>query len=237
MAGKRKKPSLIRRWKNGWIYTDRTAFRWRFNAWFDMLILDHGLIRLFWTNSEHIADGVWRMNQPDPFRIARMKKRGIKAILNLRGETLHSAYLLEREACAELGLDLIDVKMESRNLPDLRSIKKLDAIFETIARPFAFHCKSGADRAGFISALYLLLRTDAPVGEAKKQLSWKYMHFKRSSTGILDFVLDTYAADTAEDPISFRDWLETKYNPARLHAAFKSHRAADALVDKVLMRE
>ena len=40
------------------------------------------------------------------------------------------------------------------------------------------HCKSGADRAGLMSALYLILNQDVSVDKAKNQLSLKYLHFE-----------------------------------------------------------
>ena len=47
------------------------------------------------------------------------------------------------------------------------------------------HCKSGADRAGLMAALYLLIAKQ-PAREAVKQLTWKYGHVKQAKTGVLD---------------------------------------------------
>ena len=51
------------------------------------------------------------------------------------------------------------------------------------------HCKSGADRAGLMSALYLILNQNVSVDKAKNQLSFKYLHLKHAKTGILDAFL------------------------------------------------
>ena len=37
--------------------------------------------------------------------------------------------------------------------------------------------------------------------------------------------------------MSFREWVETRYEPAALMAEYKSGGAADLFVDKVLRRE
>ena len=123
-----------------------------------MLVFDHGMLRKLWRNEHEVEGGVWRSSQPDPGMVRRLAGRGFKAILNLRGATEYGSYLLEREACRAAGIELVDFKLTSRSLPSREEILALDAIFARLPRPFLMHCKSGADRAGFAAALYLLLR-------------------------------------------------------------------------------
>ena len=225
-----------RRWKEGWA-GDLDAPGARRKAAIDKLVFDHGLLRKAWRNEHEIDVGVWRSNQPDPGMIRRLKAQGFKAILNLRGETQWGSYLLEREACRAAGIELVDFKLSSRKLPSREEILALDRIFAGLPRPFLMHCKSGADRAGFAAALYLLLQRDQPVAVAQEQLSWKYLHLRGAATGVLHFLLERYAADTAETPMAFRDWVATRYEPEALMAEYRSDGAADFLVDRVLGRE
>jgi protein tyrosine/serine phosphatase len=225
-----------RRWKDGWI-GDIDAPGARRNATIDMLVFDHGLLRKVWRNEHEIAPGVWRSNQPDPAMIRRLAGQGVKAILNLRGATEYGSYLLEREACKMAGIELVDFKLTSRALPSREDVLALDALFARLPRPFLMHCKSGADRAGFAAALYLLLRGELPAEEAGRQLSWRYLHLRSAATGVLHFLLERYAADSAREPMSFRDWIERRYDPEALTAAYKGSAAADFLVDRVLRRE
>lgn len=225
-----------RRWKEGWA-GDLDAPGARRKAAIDMLVFDHGLLRKAWRNEHEIDVGVWRSNQPDPGMIRRLKSQEFKAILNLRGETQWGSYLLEREACRAAGIELVDFKLSSRKLPSREEILALDRIFAGLPRPFLMHCKSGADRAGFAAALYLLLQRDQPVAVAQEQLSWKYLHLRGAATGVLHFLLERYAADTAETPMAFRDWVATRYEPEALMAEYRSDGAADFLVDRVLGRE
>ena len=74
------------------------------------------------------------------------------------------------------------------------------------------HCKSGADRAGFASVLYLLVIEGRPMPEARKMLGVKYIHLKWSRTGILDFILDLYETRNAQSPIGFEDWVANEYD-------------------------
>lgn len=226
-----------RRWKDGWVAAGLAAPGGRRKATIDMLVFDHGLLRKVWPNEHRVAEGVLRSNQPDPARIRRLAGQGVKAILNLRGATEYGSYLLEREACAAAGIELADFKLSSRVLPTRAELLALDALFERLPRPFLMHCKSGADRAGFAAALYLLLRGEVTAAEAREQLSWRYLHLKSGSTGILHFLIDRYAADAETEPMSFRGWVERRYDPAALTAAYRSDAVSDFIVDRVLGRE
>ena len=54
---------------------------------------------------------------------------------------------------------------------------------------------------------------------------------------MLHFLLERYGADSAAEPMGFREWVETRYDPEALMAEYRSGGAADLLVDKVLRRE
>jgi protein tyrosine phosphatase (PTP) superfamily phosphohydrolase (DUF442 family) len=225
-----------RRWKDGWI-GDLEAPGARRNAAIDMLVFDHGLVRKAFRNEHEVDRGVWRASQPDPGAIRRLAGRGFQAVLNLRGETEFGSYLLEREACRAVGMELVDFKLSSRSLPGREEILALDAIFARLPRPFLMHCKSGADRAGFAAALYLMLQKGLAPEEAQRQLSWRFGHLRGAATGVLHFLLERFAADRKREPMTFRTWVETRYDPEALMAEYRSGGAADFVVDKLLRRE
>ena len=188
-------------------------------------LVDHGILRTFWTNLFQIAPGVWRSNQPSPKRLDVYRKMGIKTVLNLRGQTSRSPYLFEEVACRELGLKLINHKLSARKLVGKKELLSLLDTFETIEKPFVMHCKSGADRAGLAAALYLLHIEGASIKEAKKQLSFKYIHLSHTQTGILDQILKAYATDTRDAPMPIRKWIEKRYDKKRLQNDFAQRRA------------
>lgn len=196
----------------------RRAALWHFH------LMDHAFLRVLWRNMGQVAPGVWRSNQPSPGRIKRYADMGIKTIINLRGASEASHYLLEEEASREHGIELVSVPIAARRLVVKRHLLRLLDLFETVERPFLMHCKSGADRAGLASALYLMHIEGKPVEEAKRQLSLRHLHLKNDNTGVLDFMLDRYAADTAETPMPIREWIETRYDHKALNAAFAQSR-------------
>jgi len=187
-------------------------------------LMDHAFLRVLWTNQDEIAPGVWRSNQPSPKRLERVKALGINTIITLRGDAPMSHYLLEKEACDALGITLVTTSLSARALVHPNHLLKLLDLFDTVEKPFLLHCKSGADRAGLASALYLMHVEGVPVEEAAKQLSFRYLHLNNDSTGILDFMLQAYADDVKHTPMPIREWLSTRYDPAALTKAFEAKR-------------
>lgn len=190
-----------------------------YNLWFD-----HAILRTVWTNFFEVAPGVYRSNHPTHARFEKMREMGIKTVLNLRGAAGAAHYLTEKESCEQLGLTLIDCNLMARDAAPRKNILDLIHAFRTIERPFVMHCKSGADRAGLASAIYLMVIEGRPVSEARKMLSVKYIHLKWSKTGILDFILDTYEAREAETGIGFEDWIRTEYDRDEIRAAYRARR-------------
>jgi protein tyrosine/serine phosphatase len=226
---------------------DRTAFsamprlngRWaRLRAHLAASVADHGLLRAVYQNRFEIAPGVFRSNQPTPGHLARAKRLGVRTVVNLRG-TSDSAgyYLLERDACAALGLRLIDFPVHSRELPSAPTVRAAVELFGRIDYPALFHCKSGADRVGFVSALYLMVHENRPVEEAMRQLSLRYGHWRRSKTGVLDRFFESFRDYQRRTGGDFSHWLDEDYDPARLQRDFHDNRLATLLVDDVLKRE
>ncbi len=187
---------------------------------------DHGVLRGLWHNFSMIAPGAYRSNHPDHKRFAAYAAQGIKTILNLRGVGKGAPYVLEAESCAAVGLNLVSVQLSARRAPKKVNLLELFEAFETMQRPFLIHCKSGADRTGLAGALYLMTQEGVPLEQARRQLSFRYLHIKRSSTGILDHFLDTYAARNAQSPIDIITWVKTEYDQDALTESFAAKRAA-----------
>jgi protein tyrosine/serine phosphatase len=120
---------------------------------------DHGFLRYRFRNLHRISDEMYRANQPSPEHIARYAKElGLKTILNLRGDSPKGYYLLEKEACARHGIQLVDFQMFSREIPSPEKVLEAKHLFDSIAYPALMHCKSGADRAGIMAVLYMHFR-------------------------------------------------------------------------------
>ena len=110
------------------------------------------------------------------------------------------------------------------------------ALFNSIQTPAMMHCKSGADRAGLMSALYLLIVEARPVREAARQLAWKYGHVRQAKTGLLDAFFAAYAP-YEDDGVAFFDWVDNIYDPDEITRNFQARGWAVRLTDTILRRE
>ena len=154
---------------------------------------------------------------PTPQRIKKYSKLGIKTIINLRGVRKDGGWLLENEACQKHNIKLIDFRARSRAAPEKEMITKADKLFQSIEFPVLIHCKSGADRAGIMCAIYMLAYAQTIPSIAKEQLSWKFLHVKNK--------------------IKFMEWVKKQYDPNKLETSFRSVWWANRLLDDVLKRE
>lgn len=206
-------------------------------VWKDYWWNDHAFLRKNFHNEHEISPGVWRSNQPSPDQLAVWKDLGIKTVLNLRGDVNASFTALEKKACRDLGLDLRFFKVESRGAPDPVIMRELEKAFQEVEYPILMHCKSGADRAGLAASLFKYLIDGSSIEEAKKQLSFKYLHISAGKTGILGHFWRKFEQAHKETNIEFWDWVENHYDREKLWNDFKPTPAGNWLVENLLHRE
>jgi protein tyrosine/serine phosphatase len=210
----------------------------RFKTYADYLWNDHAYLRLGFQNAHWISDELVRTNQPWPHQLAAWKDKGVKTIVNLRGGFDASFHALEKDACARLGLELVDFTITSREVPIRERVLGAKRLYETIAYPALIHCKSGADRAGIMSVLYMHFRKGLPIREALAQLDLKYLHVKQGKTGVLDYVFERYLVEGEPAGMSFLEWVESPmYDPAGMKADFRAGMLGSVLTEKLLRRE
>jgi len=204
--------------------------------WIELIFKDHGFLRVYWHNKHQIAPEMWRCNQPAPGRIKAAAADGIKTIINLRGPRDDGGWRLEAEACAQTGITLLDFTARSRAAPDKAMLHAARALFAEAELPAMMHCKSGADRAGLMAALYLLIVEKRPARQAAAQLAWKYGHVKQAKTGLLDAFFAAYFP-YEDRGMAFFDWVDNVYDPEQITRDFKAKGWAVRLTDDILSRE
>jgi protein tyrosine/serine phosphatase len=209
----------------------------RVRAWANMLLVDHGVFRLVYLNKHRVSDRLWRSAQPAPHQLARLKAEGVRTIVNLRGGREHGSWQLQKDACDRLGLHMAEFVVRSRGAPDPATILNAKTFFERLEYPVVLHCKSGADRAGFVAALFLILHEGRPVAEALRQLSLRYGHFRFAKTGILDAFFERYRVEGEARGLSLVDWVQQVYDPEALERDFRPSFWSDLVVDRLIRRE
>ena len=194
----------------------------RFWAHVHFQLMDHAFLRIFWNNFHKVSDGVYRANQPSPSHLKSYKKLGIRSVLSLRGPANQSYALFEEEYCKKLDLNLAYTPISSSSAPAPELLINIINVMRELPKPFVLHCKSGADRAGLVSALYLIAEKKRSVNEAKRQLSFKYLHLDFTKTGILDYIFGVFSERLEIGNINFLDWLKKEYNAEILNSSYKS---------------
>jgi protein tyrosine/serine phosphatase len=209
----------------------------RAHAWLDLLLVDHGLLRLFYRNRHAVTPRFWRSAQPTPADLKYIKAKGVKTVICVRSGQAIGAWPLEKEACEKLGLELHKVKIRGRVAPRRSDLLDLVDLLASLSYPALVHCKSGADRSGFVSAIYLIAIEGRSIDEGLAQLSLRFGHLRYSRAGILCEVIEAFRRDAAASGIGFRQWVETSYDAAAVSSRFRPRRLSSAIADFLLRRE
>lgn len=207
-------------------------------AW--AMVAEHNAINLFRSNFHEVDPGrFYRSAQPTTYQLRKyINAHGIKTVINLRrfkGRTTLGA--LEERVCNQMGVKMISIKAYSRQMPRTQILKEFKEVFQNIEYPALIHCKSGADRAGLGSALYLHFEKGVPL-EKTGQLSFlPYGHIKGGRTGLIDHFVELYAKEIKNgfngDVISFSETLDYK----KIENDFKPTAFWNGIVEYVLRRE
>jgi protein tyrosine/serine phosphatase len=198
---------------------------------------DHAYVRLARTNAHWLSDEMVRASQPWPHQVKAWRDRGIRTIVTLR-HGVDSHHILEQEACDKYGIKLVYFIVWSREAPTKEQVLGAKELFDSIEYPAMMHCKSGSDRAGVMSVLYMHFRRKKPISEAIKQLHLRFGHVRQSNTGVLDYCFEKYLNEIEPLGLSFEGWVcSPDYDPVAIKRDFRAQLWANVLTDKLLRRE
>jgi len=178
---------------------------------------------VFGGNFHAVAEGqCYRSAQPSAGNLTRIVRRhGIRTVINLRGlqddEEEEPWYPIEIRTARALGVKLVHVGLWSFTPPEREEFRLLVRSLADDPGPFLIHCHSGSDRTGLAAALFLLLRTEATLPQAKHQLSIYYGHFPWGRASCHDRVLDCYgrwltSQSKQHSPQLLRQWALEVYD-------------------------
>ncbi|HSW11473.1 MAG TPA: sulfur transferase domain-containing protein, partial [Solimonas sp.] len=178
-------------------------------------------------------------SHPLPSQLRAAAKFGIRTIINLRGVDPNIASnRLSWEACERYGLRLVHFPLFSRQAPTREEILGINELFKQVEKPVLLHCKSGADRAGLASALYLMLQADESVEVALRQLSLlRFGHIRQAKAGILDHFFECYRQHHEQHGTPFEEWVRRHYSRHKVETSFHHNRWINKLADWLLRRE
>lgn len=158
-----------------------------------------------------------------------LKKRGIRAIINLRGRNDDlSWWRNETRDAKAAGAQHFDAMLDSRKLPTRPMLVALIHAFDAAPRPFMLKCSGGQDRTSFAAALYLVHRGGWTAYEqaAAQYARYPYLHFPKRHQRWLRPFLDFAREDSQGAPI--KNWIAERYTPERAKAWLDSHGLQDS---------
>jgi hypothetical protein len=168
---------------------------------------------------------VMRSAQPTNQLAGWIRDHRISSILNLRGGSPADWwYENEIRTARESGATFYDLPLNATRRPSRRDLLRLIDFLEHCDYPLLIHCKSGADRTGLASALYLMVRRGEPPEQALGAFSLEFGHIPLFGTEHLHEPLEEYGAWLKEHQLAhsaerFRSWVKNEY------------RSADAMTD------
>ncbi len=203
--------------------------------------------RMILSNNRHtvIPGVVYRSGQLDGRQLNDiLRRKGIRSVVNLRGQAPEDWYDTEARGTAEAGVSQEDVTLSAGRLPSPHELRRMIDVFDRTEYPLLIHCQQGSDRTGLAVAVWQLLYTDADEPTARRQCSLRYGHTPILRTAQMDAFFDLYEARLAErnvthSPATFRAWAANEYKPglawAKLEfvAAPAAHPAARPVVYRV----
>ncbi|MCA1684529.1 MAG: tyrosine-protein phosphatase [Planctomycetia bacterium] len=176
------------------------------------------------------AGKVYRSAQPRGGLAGLIGGRKLLSILNLRGGTpADPFYADELRISANRGVDFYDFPMSATRRPTRRELLALIDLFGRCRYPLLIHCKSGADRTGLASALYLMAGQGVGPEKAIRAFSLDYGHVglygtERLHKPIVEYNTWLKTRGLAHTPGRFRRWVETDYESPERSRDFRPMR-------------
>jgi hypothetical protein len=151
------------------------------------------------------------------FLEAFLCRHGVRTMINLRGRNPHQRWWrYESRVCNRIGVNHLDVRLNSRNLPTQQVLLHLIDSFEHAEPPVLIKCSGGQDRASLASALYVVHREGwTALESAQSQFAaWPYMHWPRAQQRWVKAFLP-YCRESA-GALGIRDWVRSHYQMTSL---------------------
>jgi hypothetical protein len=178
-------------------------------------------------NTHTVIDGkVYRTAQLDGPELKRfIADKKIRTVINLRGTCPDTDwYLDECKATADADISQEDITLSAKRLPAPAEVRRVIEVLDGTDKPVVIHCQRGADRTGLVSAVaVLLLKENATLDEARRQLWPRYGHIEAGRTAVIDQFFDFYAEwlvreRRVHNRATFIDWATHHYCPGPYRA-------------------
>lgn len=136
--------------------------------------------------------------------------RGVRSVVNLRGENDTAWYREEAAACRAAGVLRFDIAMSARELPKPEAVLELARVLRDAPRPMLIHCRNGANRTGLAATIYLIECEGMPPDDAQRRgLTLWHGHIPLGQTGAINRFLEMFKEQARGK--SLERWLQEDY--------------------------
>ncbi len=163
---------------------------------------------------------VYRSAQLSPESLYQLiEQKQIRTVINLRGCCEPAQwYSNQAKVIHTLGISQEDITLSANRLPPPQELRRLVEVLDRSEAPLLIHCRQGADRTGLVSAMILLLYTDASYWRARWECSPRTGHVGIGRAAAMDRFFALYEEHLERlqihhSPAIFRDWLLHDYCP------------------------
>ena len=148
-----------------------------FGCYVHFYFFDHGWIRAIYDNYFMVDEKLHRSSHPSYSTLKKAASLGVTQVISLRHPGKISYQLLEEVWTDRLGLKFISYSMSASDISDPSTYLHILGQINNNRGKTLIHCKSGADRSGLLSALYLLNQSVPQIQKSLQMLNWKFGHF------------------------------------------------------------
>jgi len=148
-----------------------------FGCYVHFYFFDHGWIRAIYDNYFMVDEKLHRSSHPSYSTLKKAASLGVTQVISLRHPGKISYQLLEEIWTDRLGLKFISYSMSASDISDPSTYLNILGQINNNKGKTLIHCKSGADRSGLVSALYLLNQSVPQIQKSLQMLNWKFGHF------------------------------------------------------------
>lgn len=168
------------------------------------------IVRLTQNFYEVEKDRFYRSAQLNPIELnEKIKKHGIKTVISLRGSPEDSYWFKPEVSFLEKsGVLFKSYGLNANAFPSKSELIGILDDFKNAPKPILIHCRSGADRTGLVSALYVYEEMKKSKAEALGQLSFKYWHVRQFNPAMTKFITEFDGGDWASryDPCRYPEF-------------------------------
>ncbi len=161
----------------------------------------------------------YRSAQLDPEVLdEKIKKYGIKTVINLRGENQGKPWYDEQvQVIKNNQIVQVDIRMGASRLPHKKDLITLLNTLDRSEKPILVHCQGGADRTGEASAIYQMIYMGKNKTQALKMLEVKYFHLKNFKPAKRYFISKIWQGER---------WAHEDYDPCHKNYKYYENQRA-----------